>query len=138
MAGLGILFVCNRPHVCDHFRAVLAEMGHQVLAAPDVGQLAEVCRRSSPGFSFARDLILADANPTAGPAPEAVLAVAKEAGIPVVLLTDRHDHRLFQRIENESALMGYLIHPVTPDALGATLRIAVLRFAQFRAALGGP
>jgi len=104
-------------------KAILQELGHQVVTAGD-GREALAQARAQP-----LDLAILDIRMPFTDGLQAAAALARSNPLPVLLLTAFSDQEL---IEKAAALPihGYLIKPIRPEELQAAMAIAVQRFAE--------
>lgn len=109
------------------FRELLPRLGHAVVVEAATGkELVAGCREARP------DLIITDVRMPDGDGLEAVAAVNREAGVPVILVTGHHDSDVLGQA-GADYIMAYLAKPVKPVDLQAAVRLAMLRFGHFQA-----
>jgi response regulator NasT len=110
------------------FAELLPHLGHTVVAVAETGrQLVDQCRATSP------DLVIADIKMPEMDGIEAAAAINRERQTPVVLLSAHHDAELLERASAEH-IMTYLVKPVKPADLQASILLATTRFALYQKA----
>ncbi len=108
------------------FEELLPRLGHTAVVVAENGQeLVERCRSTRP------DLVITDIKMPDLDGIEAAAAVNREQLVPVILVTGHHDTQLVARAGAEH-IMAYLIKPVKPVELEATIRLAMVRFGHFQ------
>jgi two-component system, response regulator PdtaR len=107
------------------FEELLPRLGHEVVVVAGNGQeLVERCRSTRP------DLVITDIKMPDLDGIDAAAAVNREQLVPVILVTGHHDTQLVARAGAEH-IMAYLIKPVKPVELEATIPLAMVRFDHF-------
>jgi response regulator NasT len=124
---LRILVAEDERDTREYLQEALARMGHDVVAAADGRQLAELAGVSRP------DLILADIRMPGTDGLEAIEAVSRTGAVPVILLSAHHDAEVAGRPGAEH-VMAFLVKPITEADLKAAIPVAVARFRMYRAA----
>ena len=125
--ALKIAVADDEQDVRDYYQRVLPRLGHQVVAAARTGaELLEACRATRPA------LIITDIKMPDMDGIEAVDAIAREAPIPVILISAYHRPPLFERARGEH-ILAYLVKPTKQADLEAAIAIATRRFGQFQA-----
>lgn len=98
---------------------LLEEDGHEVLTVPTGAQAIDTAELESP------DLIFMDVGLVGGmDGVEAAVLVRKRTGVPVVFLTGKTDPETLARAR-EAEPLGYLLKPLEPAQLRATVEIAL-------------
>ncbi len=108
-------------------KAMLEEMGHDVVAAAADGQAAvQLARETQP------DLALLDIKMPGLDGLGAAEAIAAERPIAIVILSAYSDRDLVARAAS-LAVHAYLVKPIRPTELAPTLEIAQSRFEEAQA-----
>lgn len=111
----------------DYFQAVLARLGHNVVAVAQNGrELVELCRSTKP------DLVITDIKMPELDGIDAAIQISLERPVPVILVSAFNDRDLVERAEMDH-VMGYLVKPIKQTDLVPAIAIAVHRFEQFEA-----
>lgn len=104
-------------------KAILQEMGHSVIDASNGREALQMARRHTP------DLAILDIKMPYTDGIQAAKSIAKSMPIPVILLTAYSDDDLIEKA-TDTPIHGYLIKPVNPQVLKATIAVAEKRFAE--------
>ena len=124
---LRIAVADDEPDMRLFFRELLPHLGHEVVAEAATGrELVERCRSTRP------DLVITDIKMPDMDGIQAAAEANREGRVPVILITAHHDAEVLARA-GADYIMAYLAKPVKPVDLGAAVRLAMLRFAQFQA-----
>ena len=107
-------------------KAMLEEMGHQVVGAAADGVTAVQLARS-----LKPDLAILDIKMPNLDGLDAAEAITAERPLPIVILTAYSSRDLVERAANLS-VHGYLVKPIRPAELGPALEIAVSRFEEMQ------
>jgi response regulator NasT len=107
-------------------RAMLTELGHEVIAAADGREALELARRHQP------DLAILDVKMPLTDGLQAARALARARPLPILLLTAYSDQALIERAA-ELPIHGYLVKPVRPAELAAAIAVARRRFEEAQA-----
>ncbi|HJT78316.1 MAG TPA: response regulator [Gemmataceae bacterium] len=110
----------------EYLQEILTRLGHQVVTAQNGKQLAEQCRILHP------DLVLTDVRMPDMDGIDAANAINAEQETPVILVTAHHDPQTLARAEADN-VMAYLIKPVSPADVEASIGLAMRRFEQLHA-----
>lgn len=104
-------------------RAMLQEMGHEVLAAANGREALQMARRHEP------DLVILDIKMPYTDGLQAARTLARTQPVPILLLTAFSEREL---IEEASVLPihGYLVKPVKPADVAAAIAVACKRFEE--------
>lgn len=108
-------------------RAMLTEMGHEVLLAADGREALNLVRTARP------DLALLDIRMPLTDGLEAARVIARKHPMPILILTAYSDRELIAKAA-DLPIQGYLIKPVDERDLAAAIRVAVKRFGEAQAA----
>jgi response regulator NasT len=118
-----ILIADDEPIIRMGLKAMLEEMGHSVTAVANGREALDHHRRRPP------DLAILDIDMPFTNGLQAAAAMSKNRPIPIIILTAYGQDQLIQKA-SDLPIHGYLIKPVTPQALAAAIAIAVKRFAD--------
>ena len=128
--GLRILIADDEAIIRLGLRAMLIDLGHQVVAAARDGQQAiEMAREHHP------DLAFLDVKMPRKDGLEAAAEISQEHPIPIILLTAYSDAQTISRAR-EGDVLGYLVKPVKESDLAPTIAVAQARFRE-KMTLGG-
>jgi AmiR/NasT family two-component response regulator len=128
---LRVIVADDEPDLLETCRAMLAFLGHEVVATAHNGeQLIEKCRAKRP------DLIITDIKMPGKDGIQAVLEVFRETPVRVILVTGyhapEHIHDALGRM-----VLAYLAKPFGENDLAAAIQRAEQRFTEFQALLDG-
>jgi response regulator NasT len=102
----------------------LERLGHEVVGqASTAVEAAALYRQRQP------DLVLMDIRLDGGDGITLAGELLKERRCPVIILSAYSDRELVDRA-SAAGVFGYLIKPVTPEALAAQIAVAVRRFGE--------
>lgn len=108
-------------------KAMLEEMGHEVVGAAADGRAAiDLARSTQP------DMIILDIKMPGLDGLQVAEAIAAERPVPIVILSAYSDRELIERAAS-LAVQAYLVKPIRPAELGPTLEIALDRFVETQA-----
>ncbi len=108
-------------------KAMLEEIGHEVVAAaPDGPTAVRLARSSQP------DLVILDIKMPGLDGLAAAEAITAERAVPIVILSAYSDRDLVERAAS-LAVHAYLVKPIRPTELAPTLEIALGRFEESQA-----
>lgn len=107
-------------------RAMLADMGHQVVAASDGREALRQVRMAAP------DLAILDIQMPFTDGLQAAETIARLHPLPVIILTAFSQQDLIERA-SDLPIHGYLIKPVAERALAAAIAVAAKRFGEQQA-----
>jgi response regulator NasT len=125
--SLRIAVADDDPEMQEYFRTVLPLLGHAVVAVADTGrELVEKCRDQRP------DLVITDIKMPDTDGLDAVARIARDAPVPVILVSAYHDPETIARAELGHVL-AYLVKPIKQSDLEPAIALAMRRFDQFRA-----
>jgi two-component system, response regulator PdtaR len=110
----------------EYLQELLTRLGHQVVAAENGKQLAELCLQLDP------NLVVTDIKMPDMDGITAAEIVTQKKEVPVILISAHHDAELLAR-SGADHIMGYLIKPVKPPDVEVAISVAMARFAQFQA-----
>jgi len=109
-------------------RAMLGDMGHEVVAAAADGVTAlRLACELEP------DLALLDIKMPGMEGLEVAAAIAKRCPLPVVMLTAYSERDLVERAAATDTVQAYLVKPVREADLAPTIELAASRFAEWQA-----
>jgi response regulator NasT len=111
----------------EYLQELLTRSGHQVVAAGNGRQLAEVCRAVSP------DLVITDVKMPDLDGIDAARQINQDREVPVILVSAFHDAELLART-SAPHIMAYLTKPVKASDLQAAVAVALQRFGQYQEA----
>jgi response regulator NasT len=123
---LRIVVADDDPEVRTYFQELLPRLGHQVVVAETGRQLVDQCRTLEP------DLVIADIKMPDLDGIEAALAINRHKETPVILVSAHHDAAFLERAAT-GPIMAYLTKPVKQSDVEMAIRLARVRFEQFRA-----
>ena len=127
MKSLRIAVADDEPEVLANLEEMLADIGHEVVAAVNNGRaLVDACREMSP------DLIITDIKMPDMDGLEAAEEIREVRPTPVVIVSAFHDQGFVDRALKEHVL-AYLIKPIDEETLKASIELAMQRFREFRA-----
>jgi response regulator NasT len=110
----------------EHYRTVLPELGHVVVAVVETGrELVETCRAQHP------DLVITDIRMPEMDGIDAAARIYRDGPIPVILVSADHDAPCVRRAEANHVL-SYLVKPIERAALGPAITIVMRQFEQFQ------
>lgn len=125
--ALRIAVADDEPDMRDYFRAILPDLGHEVVAVASNGrELVEACRIEKP------DLVITDIKMPDMDGIDAASQIYRQGPIPVILVSAFHDADFIRRAEADH-ILAYLIKPIKQVDLEPAIAIAVRRFEQFEA-----
>jgi response regulator NasT len=122
--GRQVLIVEDDTLISMGLKAQLEKAGHQVVgqAASAVDGL-RLFREQKP------DLLLVDIQLNGDDGITLLTQLLKERRVPAIIITAYSDRELIDRA-TAAGVFGYLIKPVSPEALEAQIAVAVQRFAE--------
>ena len=104
-------------------KAMLNEMGHQVLAAANGREALHMARAHHP------DLAILDIKMPYTDGLNAAKTLARTQPLPILLLTAFSERDLIEKA-TDLPIQGYLIKPIKPEELAAAIAVARKRFAD--------
>jgi response regulator NasT len=104
-------------------KAMLNEMGHEVLAASNGREALQMAQRHQP------DLAILDIKMPFTDGLQAARTLARTCPLPILLLTAFSEQDLIEQAA-DLPIQGYLIKPIKPEELAAAIAIATRRFAD--------
>ena len=107
-------------------KAILQELGHEVLAAANGREALEMARRHHP------DLAILDIKMPYTNGLQAAKLLARNQPLPILLLTAFSEQDLIDKA-TDLPIHGYLIKPVKPEELSAAITVARKRFLESQA-----
>lgn len=107
-------------------KGMLAEEGHEVVAAVNGREAIQMARRHRP------DLAILDIKMPFTDGLAAAKAIVKERPLPIILLTAFSEGDLVEKA-SDLPIQGYLVKPVEAGALRAAIAVARKRFAESQA-----
>jgi AmiR/NasT family two-component response regulator len=107
-------------------KAMLQEMGHEVLAATNGREALAMARRHQP------DLAILDIKMPYTDGLQAAKTLARTQPLPILLLTAFSERDLIEKA-TELPIQGYLIKPIKQEELTAAIAVAHKRFADNQA-----
>ena len=120
--SLRILAADPQPEMQQFYGEMLPQMGHELVGIVETGKsLIQHCRSDRP------DLVISDASLRDMDAVTAAQQIAKEAAIPMIILTARVPSSLAGPIVAEH-LLTFLIKPVSRARLAVEIPLALSRF----------
>ncbi|NJN55799.1 MAG: response regulator [Anaerolineae bacterium] len=102
-------------------KAMLNEMGHEVLAASNGREALQMAQRHLP------DLAILDIKMPYTDGLQAARTLARTQPMPILLLTAFSEQDLIEQAA-DLPIQGYLIKPIKPEELAAAIAIATRRF----------
>jgi response regulator NasT len=127
MKRLKILVADDEAIIRLGLRAMLAELGHEVLLAANGRDALTLARTARP------DLALLDVQMPLTDGLEAARVIARKHPMPILILTAYSQADLIEQAA-ELPIQGYLVKPVNERDLAAAIEVAVRRFADSQAA----
>jgi response regulator NasT len=118
-----ILIADDEPIIRMGLKAMLEELGHGVTAVTN-GREALDHHRRRPS-----DLAILDIEMPFTNGLQAAAAMSRQRPLPIIILTAYGQEALIEKA-SDLPIHGYLIKPVTPQALSAAIAVAVKRFAD--------
>lgn len=112
----------------DFYRAILGNLGHEVIAVAGSGrELVDMCQQHSP------DLIITDIRMPELDGLDAVREITVAQGpVPAIVVSGFHDDDFIKRAQQECVL-AYLVKPVRASDLEPAIRLARQRFREMQA-----
>ena len=107
-------------------KAMLQEMGHEVLAAANGREALQMARRHEP------DLVILDIKMPYTDGLQAARTLARTQPLPILLLTAFSERDLIEEA-SDLPIHGYLVKPIKPAELAAAIAVARKRFEENRA-----
>jgi two-component system, response regulator PdtaR len=125
------VIVADTPEACRDYGQLLPGLGCQLAGVAHTGrELVEVCPRLRP------DLVITEVDLPGldGMAASVEINRDQQHQVPVILVAARQDGQVLERFVVDH-IMAYLAKPVKPADLAAAVRLAVLRFGHYLAAV---
>lgn len=104
-------------------KAMLQEMGHEVLAATNGREALEMARRHYP------DLAILDIKMPYTDGLQAAHTLSRTQPMAILLLTAFSEQDLIEKA-TDLPIQGYLVKPIKPEELSAAIAVASKRFAE--------
>ncbi|HSG18295.1 MAG TPA: response regulator [Anaerolineae bacterium] len=104
-------------------KAMLGEMGHEVIAAMNGREAIQMAKRQLP------DLAILDIKMPYTDGLQAAKAICRGRPIPILILTAFSDSDLIEKA-TDLPIQGYLIKPIQPADLTAAISVATKRFEE--------
>jgi AmiR/NasT family two-component response regulator len=126
---LRVLVANQRPQRLDHVTAVVAGLGHEVIARSiEVDDVAELTARERP------DVALVGLGESSDHALRLIDQIVRKATCPVITILETDDHAFV----SEAAKRGVFAYITEgdPDELQSSIEIALWRFAEFQSLEG--
>jgi AmiR/NasT family two-component response regulator len=124
---LRIAVADDEPRMCEFYRQVLNQLGHDVVCEAHSGQeLVQQCRQSHP------DLVLVDVKMPDLDGIEAAHQIWQDAPTAIILVSGHHEPELLDRA-GANHVLAYLIKPIKLQDLQPAITIAMHRFHEFQA-----
>lgn len=121
MKSLRILVADDESIIRLGLKAMLTQLGHEVLLAVNGREALELARTTRP------DLALLDINMPLTDGLEAAKVIARKHPMPILILTAYSEQDLIERA-TQLPIQGYLVKPVNERDLAAAIGVAVARF----------
>ncbi|MFW6068217.1 MAG: ANTAR domain-containing response regulator [Chloroflexota bacterium] len=121
-----ILIADDEPIIRMGLKAMLQEMGHAVTAASNGREALQLAQRQR------FDLAILDIKMPYTDGLQAARTLARTAPLPVILLTAFSERDLIEKA-SDLPIQGYLVKPVQPGQLSASIAVAHKRFADQQA-----
>lgn len=118
-----ILIADDEPIIRMGLKTMLEEMGHQVTAARNGQEALRMAQRQT------FDLAILDIKMPHTDGLQAAHTLARIAPLPIILLTAFSERDLIEKA-SDLPIQGYLVKPVQPDQLSASIAVAHKRFAE--------
>jgi AmiR/NasT family two-component response regulator len=118
-----ILIADDEPIIRLGLKRMLEEMGHQVTAVANGREALEHYRKRPP------ELAILDIKMPFTNGLQAASVISKSQPVPIIILTAYGQDSLIQKA-SDLPIHGYLIKPVTEQALSAAIAVAVKRFEE--------
>jgi response regulator NasT len=118
-----ILIADDEPIIRMGLKAMLEELGHRVTAVANGREALAHHRRHQP------ELAVLDIEMPFTNGLQAAAAMSRSRALPIVILTAYGQESLIEKA-SDLPIHGYLIKPVTPQALSAAIAVAVKRFGD--------
>ena len=110
----------------SYYLRILTDMGHEVTAAAEDGQvLLDACRADRP------DIVITDIQMPDLDGIAAVTEICRDEPLPVILVSAYHDEELMQRATLEY-ILAYLVKPIKRHDLETAIALVMQRFRQFQ------
>nr|NIP23031.1 response regulator [Phycisphaerae bacterium]NIR62403.1 response regulator [candidate division Zixibacteria bacterium]NIU12625.1 response regulator [candidate division Zixibacteria bacterium]NIW43408.1 response regulator [Gammaproteobacteria bacterium]NIX26846.1 response regulator [Phycisphaerae bacterium] len=118
-----ILIADDEPIIRLGLKRMLEEMGHQVTAVANGREALEHHRKRPP------ELAILDIKMPFTNGLQAASVISKSQPVPIIILTAYGQDSLIEKA-SDLPIHGYLIKPVTEQALSAAIAVAVKRFEE--------
>jgi AmiR/NasT family two-component response regulator len=126
---LRVLIANQRPQRLDHVTAIVAALGHEVIARSiEVSEVAAVTARERP------DVALVGLGDSSQHALELIGEIVREAACPVIALLETDDH-VFVNEAAKRGIFAYITHGEA-EQLQSSIDIVLRRFAEFQSLEG--
>ena len=126
MSRLRILVADDESIIRMGLRAMLSELGHEVLLAANGREALQLVRSARP------DLALLDVQMPLTDGLEAAKVIARTRPMPILILTAYSQKDLIEKAV-QLPIQGYLVKPVSERDLAAAIEVAVARFNDSQA-----
>lgn len=104
-------------------KAMLQEMGHEVIAAMNGREAIQMAKRQQP------DLAILDIKMPYTDGVQAAKKICQDRPVPILILTAFSDSDLIEKA-TDLPIQGYLIKPIQPAELTAAISVATKRFEE--------
>ena len=118
-----VLIADDEPIIRLGLQSMLEEMGHQVITAANGREALQQAKRHLP------DMAILDIKMPYTDGLQAAATLSRDLPMPILLLTAFSDKELIEQA-TDLPIQGYLVKPVRPGELAATMSVAVKRFTE--------
>jgi AmiR/NasT family two-component response regulator len=118
-----VLIADDEPIIRLGLQSILEEMGHQVITAANGREALQQAKRHLP------DMAILDIKMPYTDGLQAAATLSRDLPMPILLLTAFSDKELIEQA-TDLPIQGYLVKPVRPGELAATMSVAVKRFTE--------
>lgn len=123
---LRIALAEDEPVVLESFRKEITSLGHEVVIAVRSGAaLVRQCRTLRP------DLVVTDVKMPDMDGITAIREICRDGPVPIIIVSAFAESDLIARAEAEH-VFAYLVKPIDPAQLNATILVAMSRFAEYQ------
>lgn len=118
-----VLIADDEPIIRLGLQSILEEMGHRVITAANGREALQQAKRHLP------DMAILDIKMPYTDGLQAAATLSRDLPMPILLLTAFSDKELIEQA-TDLPIQGYLVKPVRPGELAATMSVAVKRFTE--------
>lgn len=118
-----VLIADDEPIIRLGLQSMLEEMGHRVITAANGREALQQAKRHLP------DMAILDIKMPYTDGLQAAATLSRDLPMPILLLTAFSDKELIEQA-TDLPIQGYLVKPVRPGELAATMSVAVKRFTE--------